>query len=126
MDSVTELVDPALLRAQTRVGTVLREKWRLDAVLGVGGMASVFAATHRNQSRAAIKILHPELSAHPEVRSRFLREGPAANVVAHPGVVRVLDEVPPVRFPIWLVSHRELRTSRRIRVVFEALAQGLA
>ncbi len=43
-----------------------------------------------------------------------------------PGVVRVLDEVPPVRFPIWLVSHRELRTSRRIRVVFEALAQGLA
>ncbi len=43
-----------------------------------------------------------------------------------PGVVRVLNEVPRVRFPIWLVSHRELRTSRRIRVVFEALAQGLA
>ena len=43
-----------------------------------------------------------------------------------PGVVRVLDTVPRVHFPIWLVSHRELRTSRRIRVVFEALAQGLA
>ena len=42
-----------------------------------------------------------------------------------PGVVRVLDDVPPVRFPIWLVTHRELRTSRRIRVVFEALAEGL-
>ena len=42
-----------------------------------------------------------------------------------PGVIRVLDEVAPVRFPIWLVSHRELRTSRRIRVVFEALAEGL-
>jgi DNA-binding transcriptional LysR family regulator len=42
-----------------------------------------------------------------------------------PGIVRVLDDLPPVRFPIWLVSHRELRTSRRIRVVFEALAQGL-
>ena len=42
-----------------------------------------------------------------------------------PGIVRVLDEVPPVRFPIWLVSHRELRTARRIRVVFEALAEGL-
>lgn len=42
-----------------------------------------------------------------------------------PGIVRVLDEVSPVRFPIWLVSHRELRTSRRIRVVFEALARGL-
>lgn len=43
-----------------------------------------------------------------------------------PGMVRVLDDVPTVRFPIWLVTHRELRTSRRIRVVFEALAQGLA
>ena len=38
----------------------------------------------------------------------------------------VVDDVAPVRFPIWLVTHRELRTSRRIRVVFEALAQGLA
>ncbi|MCE2917924.1 MAG: LysR family transcriptional regulator [Rubrivivax sp.] len=46
--------------------------------------------------------------------------------LATSGVVRVLDELPPVRFPIWLVTHRELRTSRRIRVVFEALAQGLA
>jgi hypothetical protein len=43
-----------------------------------------------------------------------------------PGIVRVLDDVAPVRFPVWLVSHRELRTSRRIRVVFEALAEGLA
>lgn len=43
-----------------------------------------------------------------------------------PGMVRVLDEVPPVRFPIWLVTHRELRTSRPIRVVFDALAKGLA
>jgi DNA-binding transcriptional LysR family regulator len=42
-----------------------------------------------------------------------------------PGIVRVLEEVPPVKFPIWLVTHRELRTSRRIRVVFDTLAQGL-
>jgi DNA-binding transcriptional LysR family regulator len=49
------------------------------------------------------------------------------NIASHtPGVVRVLDDVPPVRFPIWLVSHRELRTSRRIRVVFEALVEGLS
>lgn len=42
------------------------------------------------------------------------------------GLVRVFDDMPPVRFPIWLVTHRELRTSRRIRVVFDALARGLA
>lgn len=45
---------------------------------------------------------------------------------ATPGMVRVLDDLPPVRFPIWLVTHRELRTSKRIRMVFDALAQGLA
>ena len=46
--------------------------------------------------------------------------------LATPGMVRVLDDLPPVRFPIWLVTHRELRTSKRIRMVFDALAQGLA
>ena len=43
-----------------------------------------------------------------------------------PGIVRVLDDVPPIHFPVWLVTHRELRTSRRIHLVFEALANGLA
>lgn len=48
------------------------------------------------------------------------------DIAAHmPEVVRVLDEVPPIRFPIWLVTHRELRTARRIRVVFDALARAL-
>lgn len=46
--------------------------------------------------------------------------------LATPGMVRVFDDIPPFRFPIWLVSHRELRTSRSIRVVFDELAQGLA
>ncbi|KRB38308.1 LysR family transcriptional regulator [Acidovorax sp. Root70] len=54
--------------------------------------------------------------------------GAMMDEIAHetPSMVRVLDDVPPLRFPIWLVSHRELRTSRRIRLVFEALAEGLA
>jgi len=43
-----------------------------------------------------------------------------------PGIIRVLDDVPPLRFPIWLVTHRELRTSRRIRVVFDMLADALS
>ena len=34
--------------AESRVGTLLKGKWHLDAVLGVGGMATVYAATHRN------------------------------------------------------------------------------
>lgn len=44
---------------------------------------------------------------------------------AEPRVVRALDALPPLPVPMWLVSHRELRTSRRIRVVFDLLAEGL-
>lgn len=45
---------------------------------------------------------------------------------AFPEVVRVLDDLPVVRFPIWLVTHRELHTARRFRVVFDLLGQALA
>jgi serine/threonine-protein kinase len=79
-------------RVHARVGSVLRGKWRLDEVIGVGGMASVFAATHRNQSRVAIKMLHPEVALNAEVTARFLREGYVANAVGHPGTVSVLDD----------------------------------
>jgi len=84
--------DPVTARAQARVGVVLRDKWHLDALLGVGGMAAVYAATHRNGARGAIKILHAELSVDAGIRARFLREGYAANTVGHRGVVRVLDD----------------------------------
>jgi DNA-binding transcriptional LysR family regulator len=40
-----------------------------------------------------------------------------------PSVVRVLDGIAPIMFPLWLVTHRELHTARRIRVVFDLLAQ---
>ncbi|MBK8995452.1 MAG: protein kinase [Myxococcales bacterium] len=75
-----------------RVGSVLKDKWRLDALLGVGGMAWVYAATHRNKNRVAIKLLFPELSSNDEVRKRFLREGYAANSIGHPGAVQVFDD----------------------------------
>jgi len=55
-------------------------------------MAVVFEATHRNQKRFAVKMLHPELSVHEDLRTRFLREGYAANSLHHPGAVAVLDD----------------------------------
>ncbi len=42
------------------------------------------------------------------------------------GVERVLDWVPPIRYPFWLTTHRELHTSRKIRLVFDLLAEALA
>jgi serine/threonine-protein kinase len=78
--------------AAQRVGRVLSGKYRLDAVLGVGGMATVYRGTHRNGNRVAVKMLHPELSANDNICERFLREGYVANTVDHPGAVRVLDD----------------------------------
>jgi serine/threonine-protein kinase len=78
--------------ARARLGMVLRGKYRLDGVLGIGGMAVVYKATHRNQAEFAIKMLLPEHSMVEEIRTRFLREGYAANSVKHPGAVRVVDD----------------------------------
>lgn len=80
------------LAVAARVGRTLRGKYRLDQVLGVGGMAAVYAATHRNRKRFAVKVLHPEVCDDEVSRQRFLREGYAANSVAHPGAVVVLDD----------------------------------
>src|SRR5215468_7059161 len=79
-------------RAVKRVGETLNDKWTLERLIGVGGMAAVYAGKHRNGARAAVKVLHPHLGQIPEVRERFLREGKAANTVEHPGVVKVLDD----------------------------------
>jgi serine/threonine-protein kinase len=84
--------ETAAARAQARVGSTLNGKWRLDALLGIGGMAAVYAATHRNGNRAAVKVLHTELSVDAALVARFLREGYLANRVAHPGAVNVLDD----------------------------------
>jgi serine/threonine-protein kinase len=78
--------------AAKRLGTVLRGKYRLDAVLGIGGMSVVYRAVHRNQAEFAIKMLFPEHAANEELRARFLREGYAANSLKHPGAVRVVDD----------------------------------
>jgi eukaryotic-like serine/threonine-protein kinase len=80
------------IEAQHLVGTILNGKWRLDGLIGMGGMASVYSATHRNGRRAAIKLLNAELSRVAQVHDRFLREGYVANRIIHPGVVSILDD----------------------------------
>jgi tRNA A-37 threonylcarbamoyl transferase component Bud32 len=78
--------------ASARVGSTLRGKWRLDSMLGVGGVAAVYAATHRNGQRAALKVMHAELARDRSIVERFLREAYVANKVGHPACVRVLDD----------------------------------
>ncbi|MDI3287423.1 serine/threonine-protein kinase [Polyangium sp. 15x6] len=83
--------DPALKQYTARIGTVLRGKWRIDSLIGVGGMAAVYEATHRIGRRCAIKILHPEIAVSKEHRARFEQEALAVNQLGHPAAVNVLD-----------------------------------
>lgn len=78
--------------AAARVGTTLRGKWVLEELIGVGGMAAVYRARHRNGSRVALKILHATLGQSEEIRRRFVHEGYVANKIDHPAVVRVHDD----------------------------------
>jgi len=84
--------DAVIVRARERIGTILQDKWKLESLLGLGGMAAVYAATHRNGKRVAVKMLHSEFSHDEHVRSRFLQEGYAANAIGHDGAVSVLDD----------------------------------
>lgn len=68
------------------------DKWHLDALLGIGGTAAVYSATHRNGMRGAVKVLRGFYASDPGVRQRFQREGYLANRVGHPGAVHVLDD----------------------------------
>ena len=79
-------------QVHARIGKTLKDKWHIDALIGMGGMAAVYSATHRTGGRVAIKVLHPALSMNESVRRRFSREGYVANKIGHPGVAHVLDD----------------------------------
>ena len=73
------------------VGKVIAN-YRLVTELGSGGMGRVFYAEHVVIGRrAAIKILHPEVSRDEVVSSRFLNEARAVNEIRHPNVVEITD-----------------------------------
>jgi serine/threonine protein kinase len=75
-----------------RVGSVIKGKWTVDGLLGVGGMAAVYAASHRNGQRAALKILHADFAREKAICERFLREAYVSNKVNHSATVQVLDD----------------------------------
>jgi len=73
-------------------GSVLDGRWRIEALLGKGGMGSVYRAEHVHVGRkAAVKVLHPDLCRSPPERERFRREARVATRLRSPHVVEVLD-----------------------------------
>src|SRR5438309_208465 len=81
-----------LERLKSRVGPFIEGKYRIDALIGVGGMAAVYAASQRDGSRVAIKMLLERWAVDSDAWRLFRREAQAANEVGHEGAVPVLDE----------------------------------
>ncbi len=83
--------DRIVVRCEALDGSVARRELRVDAFLGKGGMATVWAATDlgRDAARVAVKVLSPELAADPRARARFLREKALAERVHHPAAVPI-------------------------------------
>ncbi|HKY41520.1 MAG TPA: serine/threonine-protein kinase [Pyrinomonadaceae bacterium] len=74
------------------VGEVLDEKYRLEHLLGQGGMGAVYLATHLGTERyVALKLISPQFMRNSEFVERFKREARAAGRLRHPNVVDVTD-----------------------------------
>jgi serine/threonine-protein kinase len=74
------------------VGDVLAGKYRVDKILGIGGMGMVVAATHLElDQRVALKFMLPNASESPDTAARFLREARAAGRLNSDHVCRMVD-----------------------------------
>ena len=81
-------------RATPAIGDVISGKYRIDSVLGTGGMGKVFGATHLGLGqKVAIKVLtvEPDDTRREEAQERFLREGRATAALVSDHVVRIHD-----------------------------------
>ena len=80
------------MASDPHLGRVIDNKYRIDAVIGAGGMATIYRATRLHiGDLVAIKVLHPEFLREPKFTERFQREAQAAARLKHPNVVTIHD-----------------------------------
>ena len=78
--------------AGSLIGTVLSDRYRLEARLGSGGMSTVYLARDQTLERpVAAKVMHREISDQPDQLERFRREARTVAKLSHPNVVAVID-----------------------------------
>ncbi|HVN53485.1 MAG TPA: protein kinase, partial [Anaerolineaceae bacterium] len=74
------------------IGQILNGRYRIDLLLGQGGMSSVYKAYDPNLRRTvAIKLIHPHLSTNPDFLRRFEEEAAAVATLRHENIVQVFD-----------------------------------
>ncbi|HTS79772.1 MAG TPA: protein kinase [Myxococcaceae bacterium] len=73
-------------------GTVVADRYRIQELVGRGGMGAVYRAEHLTLGNTvAVKVLRASHGAHPDIVRRFQREAVAASQIRHPGIVEVTD-----------------------------------
>src|SRR6266478_9826701 len=78
--------------ADSLVGTVISGRFRVEDLIGQGGMGKVYRARHLALERTVVlKMLKPQLLEDPTLVGRFEREAKAASRLNHPNVIQVLD-----------------------------------
>ncbi|MEX2182941.1 MAG: protein kinase [Chloroflexota bacterium] len=89
---MSEPRDPASTSPPGDGARIVAGRYRLGAVLGRGGMATVHRATDIRLGReVAVKLLRPEVTTDRDLAQRFRREALAATVLRHPNIVPCLD-----------------------------------
>ena len=77
---------------QPLVGQLIADRYLVEKLLGVGGMGSVYRASHvQLRKTVALKTLHPEMTRLPEAVARFEREAIAASRIEHKNVAAATD-----------------------------------
>ena len=85
-------IDDIQTWSESLVGQTLADRYRLDAIIGVGAMGTVFRARHLGLNRdVALKLLNVQLTDNAEMQARFSREAAAASKLDHSNCVRVTD-----------------------------------
>src|SRR5262245_11118909 len=73
-------------------GQILADTYRIEGLLGQGGMGAVYLAAHlRLPTKVAIKVLHAEAASNHEIFARFRKEAEIASSLRHPNLVQVYD-----------------------------------
>ena len=80
------------MSSQSRVGTVIEDKFRLDEQIGQGSMGAVYRGTQLMVDRpVAVKLLHPNFAGHEKIQARFEREARAIARLNHPNCITLFD-----------------------------------
>jgi serine/threonine protein kinase len=92
--AIMSVTDPSLLDTvhDDTLGRLIDKRYRVESILGQGGLGRVYAATdERLDRRVAIKVLLAEHAETPSLRARFEREAKALSALSHPNIVTITD-----------------------------------